>query len=749
MNAAGATAPVSRVQVRVRGLVQGVGFRPHVYGLAQRYGLTGWVKNDEQGVVLEVQGADTDAFVVALSKEAPPLARIDAVEARACELVAGEAGFFIDASARTGKATVAIGPDAAVCRACVEEMLDPRGRRYRYPFLSCTHCGPRFTITHSLPYDRPQTSMADFPMCADCAREYGDPLDRRFHAQPIACPACGPVLSHPLEDVVAALKAGQLVALKGLGGFHLVCDAHDEDAVAALRRRKHRDAKPFAVMALNLASARKLGAVGEAEAKLLDGTKKPIVLLERTDALARAIAPDLSSLGVMLPYTPLHVLLFHEWLGRPAGTAWLDAPCDVVLVMTSANPGGEPLVIGNEEAHQRLSGIADLVVTHDRDILVRADDSVTRVVAGAPTFIRRARGYVPEPVALPREVPPVLAVGAHLKNTVCFTRGREAFVSQYVGDLDNAPTVRFLDETVRHLEKTLEVTPTAVAHDLHPDFHSTQLAASLGLTTVPVQHHHAHVAAVLAEHGVTTPAVGLALDGFGLGTGGGAWGGELLYVDGARFERLGHLRPLRQPGGDVAARQPWRMAVAALMELGRGGEVLRRFGAVGASPAFVDMVAKGVRAPWTTSCGRLFDAACGLLGVRLSASYEGEAPMVLEALVRAPRVLDGTWRVKDGVLDVLPLLDALIGRPAADGADVFHGTLAAALVDWALPAVRAKADGVVVLSGGCVMNRVLTESLVAGFARHGVEALVPRRVPANDGGLSLGQAWIAALAMGA
>ncbi|MEW5743478.1 MAG: carbamoyltransferase HypF [Myxococcota bacterium] len=735
---------ISRVRVRVRGLVQGVGFRPHVYGLARRFGLTGWVRNDEQGVVLEVQGAATDDFLTLLSREAPPLARIDALEQQPCPVVAEEADFSIDASARGGKATVAIGPDAAVCRACVEELLDPQGRRYRYPFLSCTHCGPRFTITHSLPYDRPQTSMADFPMCADCEREYRDPLDRRFHAQPIACPACGPKLSHRIEDVVALLKAGKVVALKGLGGFHLVCDAHDARAVAQLRRRKHRDAKPFAVMALNLASARKLGKVGEAEAKLLEGVKKPIVLLERADELAQDIAPDLSSLGVMLPYTPLHVLLFHEWLGRPPGVAWLDAPCDVVLVMTSANPGGEPLVIGNEEAHQRLSGIADEVVTHDRDILIRADDSVMRVVAGAPTFIRRARGFVPEPVPLSRDVPPVLAVGAFLKDTVCLTRGREAFVSQHVGDLDNAPTVRFLEETVAHLSKTLEVTPVAVAHDLHPDFHSTRLAESLGLPLIPVQHHHAHVAAVLAEHRVDTPAVGLALDGFGLGPGGEAWGGELLYVDGPRFERLGHLRPLRQPGGDVAARQPWRMAVAALFELGRGDEVMRRFGALGLTPAFVEMMKRGVRSPWTTSCGRLFDAACGLLGVRLSASYEGEAPMVLESLVRAPRVLDGTWRVKDGVLDVLPLLDALLGRPPQDGADVFHGTLAAALVDWALPAVRARSPGVVVLSGGCVMNRVLTQALVGGFARHGVEVLWPRAVPANDGGLSLGQAWIAA-----
>jgi hydrogenase maturation protein HypF len=538
-----------------------------------------------------------------------------------------------------------------------------------------------------------------------------------------------------------------VVGLKGLGGFHLVCDARQAAPVSALRTRKHRDAKPFAVMMLNAASARQFAAVSTDEQALLESIAHPIVLLEkgpRAVELSAELAPDLRHLGVMLPYTPLHVLLVHELLGRPAGTAWLDEPCDVVLVMTSANPGGEPLVIGNDEAARRLEGLADVVVTHDRDILVRADDSVMRVSRGAPRFIRRARGFVPEPIALGRELPQVLALGGHLKSTLCFTRGAEAFVSQHVGDVDNVATARFLRETMTHLGKTLEVSPVIVAHDLHPDFVSTRLAQTLGVRTIAVQHHHAHLASIAAEYRHEGPLTGLALDGFGLGPNNESWGGELLVVDGAAFERVGHLRALRQPGGDAAARQPWRMAAAALHALGRAREIDTRFSGLGATRALTTMLDKGLASPWTTSCGRLFDAACGLLGVRTIASYEGEAPMVLESLVTRPVVLERAWRVHDGVLDLLPLLDALIGRDAVDGANVFHGTLAAALVDWALPVVRARSSGVVALGGGCLLNEVLAGLLVEHFHRHCVEALVPRRVPANDGGLSLGQAWVAA-----
>ncbi|WP_448189988.1 carbamoyltransferase HypF [Azospirillum sp. sgz301742] len=739
-----------RFRVRVRGQVQGVGFRPYVYALAHAYGLTGWVLNDGEGVLLEVQGADTQSFLHALPTNPPPLARIDAVESQLVPAVPDEAGFTIRASDPTQRVTTAVTADAAVCPACLAELFDPADRRYRYPFLTCTHCGPRFTITRRLPYDRPQTSMAGFPLCAACAAEYHAPADRRFHAQPTACPACGPRLSHSIADILTAIKAGKIVALKGLGGFHLACDATNAEAVERLRRLKQRNGKPFALMVANTASTERFVEVEDQERKLLEGLARPIVLLRRkigAPDLPRDIAPDLAWLGVMLPYTPLHYLLFHEAAGRPAGTAWLEEPQDLTLVMTSANPGGEPLATGNDEAHRRLAGIADLIVDHDRAIVVRADDSVVRVLAGAPAFLRRARGYVPVPIRLPHPVPPILAVGGHLKATVCVTRGAHAFLSQHIGDLDNAATIGFLEETVAHLLHILEVEPVAVAHDLHPDFQSTRFAERLGLPTRPVQHHHAHIAAVLAEHGVTGPALGLALDGFGLGADGGSWGGEMLLLDGARFERIGHLAPLAQPGGDTAARQPWRMAAAALARLGRADEIAPRLGAHGPAEGVRRMIEAGFNAPQTSSCGRWFDAACGLLGVRAVAGFEGEAPMALESLVRRPTVAEGAWTVNGGVLDPAPLLERLLHVNAAEGADLFHGTLTAALVDWAMPELTARRFDRIALGGGCLMNGVLAQRLVSAFAARGVTALLPRQAPANDGGLSLGQAWLAALSV--
>ncbi len=743
---------MERRRVRVRGQVQGVGFRPHVHALARRFALTGWVLNDAAGVLLEVQGAAVPAFLAALTDEAPPLARIDAVEALALEPVPGEGGFAIRDSADGGAVATGVAPDAAVCPACLAELFDPADRRYRYPFLNCTHCGPRYTITRRLPYDRPQTSMAGFPLCAACAAEYADPGDRRFHAQPTACPACGPRLSHPPEAILAHIAAGRIVALKGLGGFHLVCDAANGETVERLRRVKQRNGKPFALMVAGAAAAARYVHLDAAERALLESTPRPVVLLRRrADAppLAPAVAPDLAWLGVMLPYTPLHYLLFHEAAGRPEGTAWLERAEGPALVMTSANPGGEPLAIANAEAHRRLAGIADVVVDHDRDIVIRADDSVVRMVAGAPAFLRRARGYVPAPIRLARPVPPVLATGGHLKATVCVTRGDEAFLSQHIGDLDTVATLGFLEETVDHLLHVLGVEPVAVAHDRHPDFHSTRFAQRLaderGIPAVPVLHHHAHVAAVLAEHRAEGPAAGLALDGYGLGEGGESWGGELLLVDGVRVERLGHLARLAQPGGDAAARQPWRMAAAALVRMGRADEVAARLGAHGPADGVRRMIEAGVRAPLTSSCGRWFDAACGLLGVRPSAGYEGEAPMVLESLVETPRVAAGAWRVRGGELDLTPLLDRLLDvRDAREGAELFHGTLAAALVDWVVPVLRARGMSRLVLSGGCLMNAVLAGELVRRLADAGVEALLPRRAPANDGGLSLGQAWVAA-----
>lgn len=740
-----------RLRIRVRGRVQGVGFRPHVHALAQRFGLTGWVLNDPQGVLIEVQGAATAAFRTALSDEAPPLARIDSVVCETVPPLPGEGSFAIRHSESAGAITTGIGPDAAVCPACLAELFDPADRRYRYAFLNCTHCGPRYTITRRLPYDRPQTAMAGFPLCPDCMAEYRDPADRRFHAQPTACPTCGPRLSHPPEDILAALRDGRIVAIKGLGGFHLACDATRADAVERLRRVKQRNGKPFALMVANPESAARHVRMDADERRLLEGVARPIVLLRRrADApeLAPDIAPGLAWLGVMLPYTPLHYLLFHEAAGRPDGTGWLREPQDLTLVMTSANPGGEPLAIGNGEARDRLAGIADLIVDHDRDIVIRADDSVVRKLAGAPAFLRRGRGHVPEPIRLARAVPPILAVGGHLKATICVTRGDEAFLSQHIGDLDNAATLGFLEETVAHLLHILGVEPVAVAHDKHPDFQSTRFAERTGLPAVAVQHHHAHVAAVMAEHRIEGPALGLALDGFGLGEGGGSWGGEMLLVDGMRSERLGGLAPLAQPGGDVAARQPWRMAAAALVRMGRGDEVVPRFAGHGPAEGVRRMVERGINAPLTSSCGRWFDAACGLLGVRAVAGFEGEAPMALESLVRRPRVAAGAWRIEGGDLDLTPLLERLLSvTDAVEGAELFHGTLAAALVDWTLPVLHAHGLDRVVLSGGCLMNAVLAAELAAGFRAVGVEPLLPRLAPANDGGLSLGQAWAASFAL--
>lgn len=738
-------SPPARLRVRVRGQVQGVGFRPFVHGLAGRLALTGWVLNDGAGVLAEVQGGSLDAFLTALTAEAPPLARIDSVESAAIPPVPDECGFEIRHS-QGGAVSTGVPPDAAVCPACLAELFDPTDRRYRYPFLTCTHCGPRYTITRRLPYDRPQTTMAGFPLCPDCETEYRDPADRRFHAQPVACPACGPTLSHPIEEVVAALAAGRIVAIKGLGGFHLACDAANAEAVARLRRLKQRNGKPFALMVANPASAACHADLGDTERELLESPARPVVLLRRRgDAppLAPDIAPDLAWLGFMLPGTPIHYLLFHEAAGRPDGAAWLEQAQDLVLVMTSANPGGEPLAIDNQEAHRRLAGIADLIVDHDRPIAVRADDSVMRLVAGAPAFIRRARGHVPAPIRLPRSGPPVLAVGGHLKSTICLTRGDEAFLSQHIGDLDNVATLDFLEETIAHLCHVLEVEPVAVAHDLHPDFLSTRHAERLGLPTVAVQHHHAHLTAVMAEHQIETPALGLVLDGFGLGSDGGSWGGEMLLVDGPRFERIGHLARLAQPGGDVAARQPWRMAAAALVRMGRAEEIVPRFAAHGPAAGVRRLIEMGTGAPLTSSCGRWFDAACGLLGLRPVAGFEGEAPMALESLVTAPRVLPGGWRIAGGELDLTPLLEGLLQINAAAGADLFHGTLAAALIDWTLPELRRRSLDRVALGGGCLMNAVLAGLLADGFAAAGVTALLPRRVPANDGGLSLGQAWVA------
>lgn len=732
-----------RIQLRIRGVVQGVGFRPFIYNLAQRYELSGWVLNDGNGVSVEIEGQETAAFLSSLKTECPPLARIDDFSINEIPLQHGH-GFSIRAS-QSSQVSTTIPPDSSVCPDCLAELFDPNSRYYRYPFLNCTHCGPRYTITERLPYDRHHTSMAEFKMCPDCSAEYHDPGNRRFHAQPTACPVCGPKLSLPIKEILQRIYKGEILAIKGLGGFHLVCDATNEAAVQKLRQRKNREEKPFAVMVANLASVEKFTKLGDSSAALLQSSKRPIVLLpkQNSESLAASIAPGLQWLGLLLPYTPIHYLLFHEAAGRPDGTHWLDQAQQLSLVMTSANPGGEPLVIDNSEAKRRLESIADTIIDHDRDILIRCDDTVMRVMNNQPSFIRRARSYVPQAIKLPHEILPTLAVGAYLKNTICITRGDEAFVSQHIGDMDNAATIRFFEETIDHLLSTLAVTPERIAHDLHPDFHSTLYAKSLSLPSYPIQHHHAHLAAVAAEHHITEPAVGLALDGFGLGDENEAWGGELLLLDGPNFQRLGHLSRIKQPGGDIAAREPWRMAAAFLYQTGRGDEIFTRFKTQTAAKNLVQLLQKNLNTPETSSCGRLFDAACGLLDIKPKASFEGQAPMLLEGMVTQPEVMQDGWQIIDDQLDLTPLLTQLIDCEPVRGANLFHGTLIQALCEWSIAAAISHNINRVLLSGGCFLNHILASGVMQGLQAHGLKAYLPQLTPPNDGGISLGQAWIA------
>jgi hydrogenase maturation protein HypF len=576
--------------------------------------------------------------------------------------------------------------------------------------------------------------MAGFARCAVCARDFADPANRRFQAETSACPACGPRLSHSIHQIQTALLQGQIVALKGIGGFHLFCDAHNETTVQTLRRRKDRPEKPFAVMVANAASACHVTAPTAAERALLRHPARPIVILRARTGLAPSVVPGLGHVGVMLPSAPVHHLLFHGSDTR-------------ALVATSANVQGDPLVIDDAEARQSLAPIADLIVTHDRPILARADDSVMTVIDVSPIFIRRSRGFVPEPIDLGQDGPAVLAVGGHLKATLCVTRGREAFVSQHIGDLATAATIRFYEETARHMLARLGVAPEIVACDLHPDYRSTLFAEASSLPLLRVQHHAAHVAAVAAEHHLEGPVLGAALDGQGYGADGTAWGGELLLLNGAGWRRHGHLLPISLPGGDRAAREPWRMGVAVLAALGRGGEVGARFPGIAHAAALAAHIAAEDRlGPATTSSlGRLFDAAAALLGVRVLQTYEGQAAMELQALVRVPRCLPRGYCITGRSLDFRPLMSILLtpGLRASEGAELFHGTVIEGLADWIDQAASELRETRIVLGGGCLMNAVLADGLAAALCARGLAPFLPRAVPANDGGLSLGQAAIA------
>jgi len=769
-----ALPPVAR-HIRVSGIVQGVGFRPFVWRLAQELKLTGWVRNDAQGVEIAAQGAAPQVaeLLRRLRTDAPPLARVDGVQAREA-LVEDWAGFSIIDSVQ-GRAVTAIGPDVAVCADCLNELFDPMNRRWRHAFITCTHCGPRYTVTRALPYDRPQTSMVAFPLCQACGAEYRAAADRRFHAETTCCPQCGPTLAlldaqsqaiqgDPIERTLRLLQNGKIVAIKGLGGFHLACDARNPEAVARLRFTKNREEKPFAVMLANVASIAPYAQVSDAERALLESRERPIVLLRAQPGGAPAlcgVAPGLLWLGVMLPTTPIHFLLLHEAAGRPAGSAWLNDPQATVLVMTSANPGGEPIVRDMAEARTRLAAIADAYLDHNRDIVARCDDSVVRPLAQGAQFIRRSRGYAPVAIRLPEAgpsgppLPCVLAFGAHLKNTVCVTRGDEAFLSPHIGDLDNAASCDFLDETVQRLCDLQGVKPAVVAHDLHPDDYSTRAAIEFadrhGLPTLAVQHHHAHIAAVCAEHGWQGPVLGLALDGVGLGTDGSAWGGELLRVDGAHFERLGHLRPLAMPGGDRCAREPWRMAASVLHELGRNADIVRRFQEPGADTVAA-MLQRQFNSPRTSSMGRVFDAAAGLLDICSYMKFEAQAPVLLEQSATVfiedhgwPAAMTEGWTVSDqGQLNLLPVLASLLGASDVNQAAArFHATLVAALTDWVLQASAATGLTTLAWGGGCFLNTLLSSGLRQNLEQGGIAVLAPVRTSPGDGSIALGQAWIA------
>ncbi len=770
-----ATAAARR-RIFVQGIVQGVGFRPFVYGQALRLGLGGFVLNDSNGVTIEVEGlaAMVEAFQHALRETPPPLARIDSI---AAEMIAprGETVFVIAHSEAGQERNTLISPDTATCDDCLRELFDPADRRHHYPFINCTNCGPRFTIVQDVPYDRGKTTMRVFPMCAACQAEYDDPLDRRFHAQPNACPVCGPQVrlcdaegrvrevANPIALAAEQLAVGAILAIKGLGGYHLACDALNTEAVARLRQRKHREAKPFALMAPDLDTTRWLCEVSDAEASLLGARRRPIVLLGRGECgrdglVAPGVAPGYNTLGMMLPYAPLHHVLLHHF-ARAAG---LDRPA--VLVMTSGNLSDEPIAYRDDDARGRLASIADGTLTHNREIHMRCDDPVVRVAAGGEQIFRRSRGYAPEPIRLSFECPvPLLACGGHLKNSFCLLKGQQAFVSHHIGDLENMETLTSFREGIEHFERLFDVRPEAVVYDLHPDYLATKYALDLDLPhMIGVQHHHAHVASVLAEHKLVGPVIGVAADGTGYGSDGAIWGCEIMAADLLDFERLYHLAYIPLPGGEQAVRQPWRVA-AAYLQQAFGDDFLRldipfvRHLDRESWRVMAQMIARGINSPPASSLGRLFDAVGALVGLRGTVVYEGQAAIELEVIAEPSEGLyPCDMRAGDdgpGTLDVTPLIRAVVedlgqGVPIGRIAGRFHHSVAALLAAACRQAREQTGLNEVALSGGVFQNRLLLEQLVARLEAEGFEVYLNRRVPPNDGGLSLGQTAIAAARLG-
>lgn len=767
------TSEIKGVEIQVQGTVQGVGFRPFIYNLAIQLDISGTVTNNGAGVFIQAaaDSATLDSFISKIKSHAPPLARIHSINTTICDVTCISNNHFtiVQSAAGTNSAT-AIPPDVALCSDCRSELLDPRDRRHGYPFINCTNCGPRFTIVETIPYDRPTTSMKVFPMCPDCRREYEDPTSRRFHAQPNACAACGPSITwharngkhldciSPVAEACTALAEGSIVAIRGLGGFHLAADGTSQNAVAMLRKRKNRPTKPLAIMVKDLETVRTLCRISTEEEAVLTSPQHPIVLLARkdVDGIAANLCPGIDEIGVMLPYTPLHHLLFQT------------SACPKALVMTSGNRSGCPICISNEAALNELDNIADYFLLHNREILTRVDDSVTKMIQGKLRLFRRARGYAPSPVVIPYTIPPTLGCGGGLKSTFSLGRENLAYISQHIGDLHNIESYDFYLESINHHKRLLEIEPQICVRDLHPDYMSSRLADTLHLPVYTVQHHHAHAVAVMAEHNLAAPTLAIILDGTGYGTDGTIWGGEILLSELCGFERLGHLQYLPLPGGDLAAKEPWRMALAALYSTygGDGCDHHLHSGFLAdIAPTTVkivmEMMEQGFNVPMTSSCGRLFDAVAALLRLRLHCDYEGHAAMELEAV--AARDLGPHWkaRLNDHMAHdhsallwhgeggkweiisskfVIMIMDKIIkGFTVSAIARDFHFDLICAIAKLTIMLSRQYATTTIVLSGGSMQNRLLMEGLFHILEKADLQVYTGEKLPVNDGGISFGQ----------
>jgi hydrogenase maturation protein HypF len=749
---------MKRAEIRITGIVQGIGFRPFIYNLAKAHFIRGWVLNNEKGVFIDAEGEDgnLDQFIQDIPNHAPPLARVESFQVKHLNPV-GYPTFKIKKSEEAWEKFVLISPDVATCDQCLSELFSPENFRYRYPFINCTLCGPRFTIIKDIPYDRHKTTMDPFTMCPVCQREYDDPSDRRFHAQPNACPACGPslhledkegkeIFGDPIEKTLQLLKMGWIVAIKGLGGFHLACDAKNQEAVSSLRSRKFREDKPFAVMCQSLEEVKELCEVDREEEKLLSSVERPIVILRRKEnsVIAHAVAPYQDTLGVMLPYSPLHHLL-------------LNGPLKA-LVMTSGNVSDEPISYKSKEAFDRLSKIADYFLLHNREIHMRCDDSVTRSVGGKPYIVRRSRGYVPFPIKLSFPFEMILACGGELKNTFCLTRGQYAFMSHHIGDLENLETLTSFEKGIEHFKKLFYIEPKVVAYDLHPDYLSTQYALSTpDIPRIGVQHHHAHVVSAMAENGMEGNVIGVALDGTGFGLDGTIWGGEFIKANLRDFDRLAHLKKVPMPGGSMAIKEPWRMAMVYLSEA-IGDE------ATGLKIALMNRVdfqkwdilkkaiQKKINTPWTSSMGRLFDGVSSLLSIRDEVHYEGQAAIELEMVADQSVKEKYSFHIhKDGkpmVIDSTEMIRGIV-HDLADGTSSskisgkFHQTISHLIVETCETIRSMEKLNRVVLSGGVFQNIFLLSLVTEGLKRSGFDVKTHHLVPTNDGGISLGQAVIA------